>query len=309
MKINNVAPVITNNSSPKNQNVAFTSRFTNPFKDPNCLTDLLTLKKQGPMVRDLFTLNAFAFLLGTRLVTSRDKDEKREIWVRDVPTIIIAVNGVPLIQDAFAGLIQKKSGFAFMEAGPQSGIIAPFFNQLFKRPDKNIASYSQLEDWYKFDKNLHSGFKGFTDRLEAQEGNLKKIFSSLSDEIKNDLENLKFNDKNSEFKAKLFDNSDESKPVLEKIIKEFSNPKGNNALKRASWAATIPTLIGFATALVLIGILIPKSNIAITEAINKKRKAEEEADNSNTQPASDVSKATQNFSASNMSKSFKNFVG
>lgn len=282
MQINNVTPLINNNVTPK-QSTTFTG-----FKDKGI--ELLNLKRKGPMSRDLFLINAFVFLLGTRLVTSRDKDEKREILIRDIPTIIIAVMGVPVFQDLLAGKIQEKSGFAFMEEtgdiSKQSGIIAPRINQLFG-VKQQLVSYGQLNDWYKFDDKLASGFKGFTERLDTQKGNLKKIFSSLNDDIKAKLEALdpKFKEKkfadNKLFKSTLFNGSKDSNEVLNLVKKAFSE-KDNNALKRASWVKTIPTLTGLVLTLGLVGILIPKLNIHITETINKKRQSEAKPDDSNT---------------------------
>lgn len=294
MKINNATPIVNTNPAPK-KDVA----FNGSFKEKGI--ELLNLKRQGPMSRDLFVINAFAFLLGTRLVTSRDKDEKREILIRDIPTILIAVMGVPVFQDLLAGSIQKGSGFAFMEENTkpiaeQSGIIAPRINQLFG-VKQQVVSYAQLKDWYVFDKNLASGFEGFTDRLENQKGNLKKIFASLSDDIKTKLEalNPQFKDKkfgfkdkesgikdkivadNKLFKDTLFNKSKKSNEVLE-LIKQAFSEADNKALKEASWMKTLPTLVGLVLTLGLVGFFIPKLNIHITETINKKRQSEEKSD-------------------------------
>lgn len=284
MKINNATPQIKNN-------VTF-------GKTPEKLTklkqtlksrgqELLTLQRSGPMSRDLFIANAFAFLLGTRLITSRDKDEKREILIRDIPTIVIAVMGVPAVQNLVAGKIQNKSGFAFMKEGKKAEGFAKWISEDVKKLGKflhigkgknkeeklvkKVVNYAELKDWYVYDENLASGFDGFAKRLSDQKGNLKKIFSSLGKEVKESL--ASFKDSNEELMQQLSQN----KQLKDTIANGFKDLK-NNALKQASWVRTIPTLIGFAATLGIVGLLIPKTNIAITERIHKKRKAQELAE-------------------------------
>lgn len=279
MKINNATPVVNTNIQTNNVNFKGVTP-KKPAKE--VLKEFLTLDRSGPMSRDLFVANAFAFLLGTRLVTSRDKDEKREILIRDIPTIVIAVVGVPVIRDAFAELIQKKSGFAFMQKGEKSGVIAKGADKLFKmltkkEETKNVVSYGELGQWYQFDKNLSSGFKGFTERLSEQGGNLHKIFSSLGESARDKIKD--FSKDNKEFMTKLFNNSEESKSLIKTFEDEFAT-EGNNALKHASWKRTMPALIGLGLTLGLIGIFIPKLNIFITETVNKNRKSNEQTSQS-----------------------------
>lgn len=308
MKINNVIPPVISTNSNEKQNVAFKGNLKEiGFKDVG--QELLTLKREGPMSRNLFVINAFAFLLGTRIVTSRDKDEKREIFIRDIPTILIAVLGVPFIEKAVAKTIQSKTGFAFMKEDDKTNLFR-YINKKLGRPEEktmNVVSYGQLGDWYKFDKNLASGFKGFADRLDAQGGNLNKIFSSLGENIKDKLQG--FGDDNKLLKAKLFDASEESKSLIKTLEEEFAKDK-NKALKQASWAKTIPTLIGIGLTVGLVGFLIPKLNIAITETINKKRQAktEEKPVDSTTSKSIESPQSDQSFSTNKTKKVFENFV-
>lgn len=298
MKVNNATPQIKNN-------VTFGKTPEKLAKLKQTLKsrgqELLTLQRSGPMSRDLFIANAFAFLLGTRLITSRDKDEKREILIRDIPTIVIAVMGVPAVQNLVAGKIQNKSGFAFMKEGKKAEGFAKWISEDVKKLGeflhigkgknkeekivKKVVNYAELKDLYVFDENLASGFDGFAKRLSGQEGNLKKIFSSLGKEVKESLKS--FSDKNNEFLQQL----SQDKKLKDTIANGFKDVK-NNALKQASWVRTIPTLIGFAATLSIVGLLIPKTNIAITESINKKRKAQELA-RKQTQESQDAPKTEQ----------------
>lgn len=248
MKINNVTPVNNNQNNNNNKSVAFKGGFKDFFNKDN----FLSLQRKGPMDRNLFILNAFVFLLSSRLITSRDKDEKREILLRDVPTIVLAVQGVPLVQKIVADLMQKKTGFAFLN------------NSNKKR--SGTVGYSQLNDWYKFDTNLKSGFDGFSKRLVEQGGNLKKIFSTLGKDYKTDL--AKFSDNNDEFMKELTNNTE----LKARIIEGFKDGK-NSALKKAEFLKTMTSVTGFAATLALLGICIPKLNIAITEAVNKDKKS------------------------------------
>jgi len=270
MKINNATPMMTNvipQANKKQNNVAFQGNLTNSFKD------MFQLERAGNMSRKLFTLNAFAFLLGGRLLKSRDKNEIRETATRDIPTILIAVFGVPEIEKIVAKSIHNSKGFAVCQPNSK-GKMDP-------------ASYSQLNDWYKFDDKLESGFKGFTDRLNERGGNLKKIFSTvsgLSEDSKAHLVSL--SDKNDDLIKALFEVDDvktaksvkdlkdvKNKALLKDLEKAFSCGK-NEALSKAKWLKTVPILVGFGLTLGLIGIMIPRMNIAITESINKKKKIE-----------------------------------
>lgn len=266
MRINNATPVMSqavmNKNKNNSQNVAFSGAKANAFTD-SC-SKLFELTRKGTFSRALFVTNAYVFLLGSRLVTSRDNNERRETLTRDVPTIFIAVQGLPIIKNLVAKQIQKKTGFAITQ---ETGTAA-------KKSTETISS-SQVGDWYHFDDKLvgstdgkASGFDRFVERLEQKGGNLKKIFSSLSDDIKTQLSGLK--DENADIKTELSKNAE----LKSKIELAFKDGK-NKAMAKAAWLKTIPTILGFALTLGLIGIFIPKLNIAITEKISKNKKAEE----------------------------------
>lgn len=295
MKINSlpISPVVNNNSTAQNnnnpQNVAFKGDFINAFKPEK----LLELGRLGPMQRGLFVLNAFVFLLGSRLVTARDKkesktndqnlsfsertrnyirknNEKREILVRDIPTILIAVMGVPMLSKLATKGIQKSSGFAISEKLPAD----PKKPQ--KAPNATDISYAQINDWYKYDDSLASKFKGFTQRLVDNGGDLKKIFSKLGDDVKAKVTSLdKQNALSSEqFHAKLFDNSAESRELLNIVEGAFKD--GNKALKHAEALKTGTNVFGLISTLLLVGLCIPKFNIFLTEKINGAKKPEQD---------------------------------
>jgi len=277
MKINNAIPKLNNTA-----NMAKAPAFSGLTK--YITDDLVKLNRaaRGTMTRDLFVLSAFAFLLGTRLITSRDKDEKREVMIRDVPSIVIAVMGVPFVEKIIAKSIQKKTGFALMKEGEHS-----IYQKIFKdtknknvKPPKDIMGYRTLEDFYVFNKDLHQGFDGFSERLDKFGGNLKKIYSAIGDDFKNELSKFKSTN-NSEFIEEL--HKSENTNLLNNIKEAMAKDKikDNNALRQASALKTYGKIASFAAILATIGIFIPKLNIYITEAIHKNRKKHEKAENSN----------------------------
>jgi hypothetical protein len=239
MKVNNSTSPPNTKLSKQNKKISFSGKV-------DFMTNFLKLERKGNMTRNLFTLNAFIFLLGGRLFTSRDNDEKRETLTRDIPTILIAVFGVPLIKNFIGKKIQKKTGLPIMST------------------DKNFATKNQLNDWYKYNDNLALGFKGFTERLVGLKGNLKKIYSSLGKDIEQKL--ISFSENNDEFMKELAKN----KKLEESIKQAFSNPK-NKVLEHASFLKTVPTIIGFTLTLATIGMFIPRFNIYLTEKINKNK--------------------------------------
>lgn len=269
MKINNLTPQIYNKDTGKTKAQSFggMQHVKNYLAD-----DFLKFNRdyRGTMTRDLFVVNAFVFLLGTRIFTSRDKDEKREVMIRDIPTIVIAVMGVPAAERLITQkLIQPRTGFALMKDE------VSLWNRLNDNKDKktpNTVSYGKLNDFYVYNSDLHSGFNGFSERLTNLGGDLKKIYSKLGGDIEKQLS--KFRSKNNaEFMSEL--NSKENKGLLEDIKKAMAGEK-NEVLKHASFLKTCAKMTGFAVTLLTIGICIPKLNIYITEAIHRNKKKQED---------------------------------
>ena len=278
-----------------NNKITFTSKFINgkALKDSTiALKDsLLDAGRAGDMSRGMFIATAFTFLLSGRLIKSRDKDEVRETLVRDVPTFVIAVMGVPWFGKMVTKEMQKIYGFALtektkIEPPKQRCINWPKSWQdkykIFgpKKFKTSVAGIDQLHDWYVLDKDLHSGFKGFTQRLDDLGGNFKKIFSTLDKDIKTRLKD--FSSDNKTFMEELSKVDSKTDPDMkipklkDEIIEMLKNHK-NRAADRAEFMGAIPKIAGFFITLGLIGILIPKSNIWLTERINKKKAAKENA--------------------------------
>lgn len=253
-----------NNVTPKNQNqTAFKGKFpTAAMKDALDkwnYRELFEPGRQGNMTRHLFTLNAFIFLLGGRLIKSRDNNEKRETLTRDIPTILLAVYGVPKFENFLAKRTQDRSGFAILNNYPvlKDGII----------------DAEQTKDWYVLDKNLNSNKKGletFLTRLSEKQANLKKVVSTLGDDIKEGIK--QFSDDNAKFMQELLGNSSMKAKVQEGFLNET-----NAAFKKASFAKTAPKLVGIAITTGLIGMFLPHLNIVITELVNRRK-------NKNAQP-------------------------
>lgn len=296
MKINKATSL--NVKTNTNKNVAFKS--LGDFH-PN---KLFEPQRAGNMSRALFLINAYVFLLGARFFKSRKviesnqpsvnnepkkrsiSNEQRETLIRDIPTILIAVNGVPFFEKKFAKVLHDKYGFAILKDK--------------NSPKDGVASGSQIEDWYKFDENLHGGIDKFNQRLDELGADLKKVTSSLSEEIKGKLST--FSNKNDEFIKKLSENQDLKKEITEAFKGE------NNAFKQASFLQTIPKVTGIAITLALIGIGIPKLNIFITEQVNKGKKPTN-AVKPEEQPKQQPSmKTAQNSSTNEKSQAFAAFL-
>lgn len=273
MKINNTS---IQTSRMKNKQAITNPGFTG--KSTQFIKDLVEPQRFGNMGRWLFLVTAFVFLLGGRILGSRDKNEKRETITRDVPTIIIIAGAVPIIEKFLSKHIQKHTGFAILGSknekeaentytaiknGTKHAIDAESL-------EKEIVSYAQLKTWYTFDEKLASGFQGFSERLSNLGGNLKKIYSRLGDEFKKDLEGLSYDNKT--FMTQLFE--DKNKGLLTKLKEAFRNKEGNEALKQAEFLKAAPKLISMTGTLALLGIFIPLFNIAVTEKVNKKEESE-----------------------------------
>lgn len=266
MKVNNTTPNIGFSKVANNRkNVSF-SGMPN-LENCGWLKRAGALGRNGALTEKLFLWNAFAFLLGGRLATSRDKNEVRETLTRDVPTIVIAVYGVKWLQEGFAKFIQDKTGFVIGHSKGESK--NGFMNAINKRT-LTVADNSQIKDWYKYDENIATGFDGFTRRLADKGGNLKKIYSKLGETIKSRIAN--FSADNDAFIKELSANN-----TLKEEIKKALTEKGNSAFVHASFLKTLPSALGLFTTLCALGIFIPKFNIHLTEKLCKHKKEKEEA--------------------------------
>lgn len=259
MKIANLQQAPISNASLSKNKIAFKGTFLHDLSHPS---GLLNLDRSGTMSRNLFIVNAALFLLGSRLVTSRDKDEKREVLIRDIPSIVLAVKGVPLFKDFIAKHLQEHTGFVINEKGTKK-----VNGKEVEAPAKgDAATYSRLEDLYVYDKNLDKsvGLQGFSKRLSSFGGDLKKIYSTLSDDIKESLKDCE--DKNNDAVIKKI----KDKGLAEKIKEALADAKNNKALKKAETYNSAVAMTGFACTIALMGVIIPKLNIHITEMVHKK---------------------------------------
>lgn len=250
MKVNNATPNVIPTIRPKQ--TSFKGRLTNFEKIP-VLKNIGFLDRNGSLTQKLFFINAFAFLLGGRIVTARDNNEKREIITRDIPSILIAVYGITSLEKVFAKQMQKLTGFAI---GTK-----PDKNNFKGRHTLEVAKESQIKDWYILDKNLAGGLNSFSERLSNQGGNLKKIYSRLSDDIKAKISN--FSDDNDSFMKEL----NKNKALSEDVTKAMSETS-NKAHIHASFLKTTPKILGLGVTLGLLGIFLPKFNIYLTEKLN-----------------------------------------
>lgn len=326
MQVNKTLTSINQN----NKNVSFKSGAEFIKAGKNSLSKLVEPERAGNMSRALFLLNAYIFLLGVRYFKSRDNNEKRETLTRDIPTIFAAVFGVPIVEKYIAKKIQKKTGFAITNTAKDSdeGILRFIKNKMgIKAKDKtSIVSDEQLHDWYVLDKHLdenpNSGIKGFIKRLADPKGvnskndiNLKKICSSLSEEIQGKL--AAFSDDNAKFMDELFQKAD----ILDVVKKGFKSGK-NKALEQAGYLKAIPKVVGFVITLCSIGFFIPQFNIVYTHKINKNKKAGEKPEKQ-AEPAKsekplqtekkpikqEIIKTAENSSTENIKKTYEQFLG
>lgn len=330
MNVNKTLSSINNVSKLNNENVTFTGKTANwVIKNT---PKMFEPERSGNMSRNLFTAAAFVFLLGGRIIKSRDKNERRETLTRDIPTILIAVYGVPVFGQIVANQIQKRTGLSIASIGKDAkkdtkkNLLEKTidrFPRLKEAINTNVASGNQLKDWYVYDPNLHSGeaiagksktgFDTFLSRLsEDLHANLKRVVSylNLGDDVKGQI--TKLSEDNIEFVKQLKDNL----PLKQTLERAF-NYEHNGALKQAEYLKALPKAAGFAITLALIGIGIPKLNIFITERINKKNKSEsksaasnkpEKAKEKRTFTSADVVKTAKNSSSEKSKTVYSSFI-
>lgn len=233
---------------------------------PEKVNNFCDLSSKGALKRLTFISVAAAFLLGTRYFQARNSDEKREVFTRDFSGVVAAVYAVPILKKFLGIFVNKKTGIPV--AHGEGGIKA----NLNPETGKQIASYKQLEDWFKvkkiadFDK-IKGGFKSFCKNIENVGGDLTKCFKVLGEgqlpKALTDIAEGKTVNKNNILE--IIENTDEDKL---KPLKELFKGK-NKLFKKASHfkSLTEATCIGLTA--FLLGGLLPWFNIWYTRRLYK----------------------------------------
>lgn len=240
------------------QNVSFSgNRSKDGNKIFNWVADKCNVGSKGDLSRNMFLVISSIFMVGARFKDSRGNDEKREILTRDIPGILLAVGGAPIVNNAMAYATTKKTGIPII--------------QFTKENEKNIenakfASQKQVKDWYtKFDE-LKNPLITFSETIEKHGGNIKKVMAKLGlgEELKaihnsenatnkEIIESLKTAQSD---KTKAFEN-------FEKALKKVNSD--NVVFKFAQKAQASVKIAGILLTAALLGIIIPRLNIIITK--------------------------------------------
>ncbi len=234
----------------------------------NWVAEQCNVGSKGDLSRNMFLVISSIFMVGARFKDSRGNDEKREILTRDIPGILLAVSGAPILNSAMAYATTKKTGIPII--------------QFAKENEKNIenakfASQKQVKDWYtKFDE-LKNPLITFTETIEKHGGNIKKVMTKLG--LEKDLEAIHDNKNatNKEIIEALKKSQSTSSKAFETLEKKLKELKPDNAVfKFAQKAQASVKIAGILFTAALLGIIIPRLNIIITK---KKYQGNENAGN------------------------------
>lgn len=221
------------------------------------------IQSNGSLTRAAFFAVGTLFMLGGRFVESRDNDERREVVTRDVPGVAIACFGAPLLNNASAYLVTKKTGIPIAELQGKDPSQKPSFM------NARFVSQKQVVDWYSDLEKLDNPLVNFAETIERQNGNLKKVMKKFGFEkelnaISTASDNKTLVEAIKEGKAK---NTAEFKK-LEELLKNVS--KDNKVLQFAKTAQASVKMGCILFSAALLGYFLPRLNIITTKNKYKK---------------------------------------
>lgn len=265
----------------------------------NWIAKQCDVSNNGSLARGTFVSVASLFMLGGRFFESRSNDERREVLVRDVPGVVVAVYGAPLINAPMAYASTKLSGIPIitMKEGKKSITGASFAHQ------------KQVIDWYSDLRNLKDPLNTFANTIDKNGGNLKKVFHKL--ELKEKLEDIipNQNASNKDILTAFKDSKNkDAVKKLEEAVKNIS--KDNKVLKTARINQALVKLGGIGFTAALLGVFLPRLNIVTTR---KKYQGTEVQHNQKpqvkTQPTQDTVQLHNNSSTEKLTPKQKAIFG
>jgi len=244
---------------------------------PDKIQDYCDLTKNGSMKRTPLYLMLLTLVVGSRYISARGPDERREVLTRDPITITTLIYAVPILKKVTGMFLNKKTGI----------------------PTSNADSYDQLAKWFSvknikaFDKkNIKNGFAGFCINIKRLGGDLLKCFDVLGKEKSkktlNEIANLvgikeKVTNKNIIGLIRKAQKSTDKnvKQKLDYLKVKFIGE--NKLLTKASHLKSITDFGCIASAIFILGGFLPWFNIQHTKKLYKNKKSENNSLN-NEQP-------------------------
>lgn len=305
MKINNhLNTPLYNNYNNKQKNSSANPGFgdlrsvgNKILKECNC--------DNGSLSRYAFLFISFVFLVGSRFIESRNNDERREVLTRDIPAVALSGGGVPIMTGAAAYAITKKSGIPISTSKKKDSVW-----------HASLSSQKQVKDWYSELKNADNPLINMMNMIERHGGDIRKVMNKFG--FKNELDSISTATNNKDIitaaeTAK--QNGAESFKILENLIRNV--PDDNKVLKFAKNAQAGIKVGGIAVTAALLGFILPRLNILITNKKHEKKGTDSAAAPKPPLPQSDnkisVSgiKGSGTLSLHNSSaiQTFKSFLG
>jgi len=279
MKINTINTSTCLNNQQQNKSVTFGNIGSIGSK----ALKALEFDKSNFSTAGLCTV-CYLAVFAPRYIKSRDDSERREILVRDLPTITTIIFGRRILQNIVSQIYTKTTGLALhIKPEKHETPLQKIFNYL--RPDKGIKVLSSSEITEKY-SNVHlnkNGLADFADFITQQGGNIKKVLSS-NKELKTHLQTAyqQFNPDGNFEKAGPAEIADMLRKINKKnapknseiqAIENILKTPDNILVRRAK---RINSTFDFLATLVFIplilGLLLPRINECITKSHYKKQK-------------------------------------
>ncbi|MCR4881223.1 MAG: hypothetical protein K6A44_04645 [bacterium] len=281
-------------------NMTVTQRAANAIGSvvPKKVGEFFEMNQMGTLSRIPLLILAFAFVLGARLVKSRDEHERREVLTRDGATVGTAMVGVPILKNWVQRGIDKLTKIP----------VATEKNKFFALGD---FGFDNIKNWYSKAEFNPEKALGVAKFIKERGGDVAKAFSALGDEgikhLKTILGGKEFNSQNilETMETAYKSGTAETKNAFDAVTKMLSSAD-NGLAKTAKIFKAIPNTLSLVGITALLGYGIPTFNIYFTR---KKIKAGQHKDgNATTNNASPAHAKQPNGLEPNLSNNQKTLI-
>lgn len=228
---------------------------------PKKIGSFFEMNQMGTLSRIPLLMLAFIFVLGTRLVKSRDAHERREVLTRDGATVGLAMVGVPILKNWMQRGIDKLTKIP----------VAANKDKLFVLDD---FGFDNVKNWYSKAEYHPEKAWGVAKTIKERGGDVAKAFSKLGEEgvnhIKTILGGKEFNSQNIVDSLELAykSGSAETKSAFNSLTSLLTKAD-NGLVKSAQIFKAIPNTLSLIGMTALLGYGIPMFNIHLTRKILK----------------------------------------
>ena len=240
----------------------------------------LEISSNGSLTRPMFFLISMIFLVGARFIESRGDNERREVLTRDIPAVTLSCAGAPLLNNAVAYGISKKSGIPIVQLSQKAAESGNGWLASLKKSFKSFAnagfvSQKQVQDWYTNLNTIDNPLIQTAETVSKHGGNIKKVMKKFG--LENMLNTITAETENSKILTALKDAQAKGSTAFQALEDALKAVPANNKVASFAKGAQASVKVGcILLTAALLGFFLPHLNIITTAKRMKKKHAQQE---------------------------------